>query len=206
DISAIDNFLKIYPDSGFATQARQRRIDLIQAEDNKTFEEAKERGNAKAFQAYLESHPKGRHVIQAKQELARVIRLKEDIRNSCLNIGELRPGNPGNKLPGVYVKNGSYKIFRSRYNTTGIEITGGNGGLEAQGGLPGGAGDNFVYRFTNKSTIIAPGGRRIILEGDSLVPITFVLTADQGLVYLEGNGKVTINNKTVMLPCEKNKI
>lgn len=163
DVAAIDNFLKTYSDSGFATQARQLRLDLVQAE-------------------------------------ARAARLKEDIRNSCLNIEELRPGNPGNKLPGVYVKNGSYKVFRSRYNTTGIEITGGNGGLDAQGGLPGGAGDNYVYRFINKSTIITPGGQRIVFEGDSHSPITFVLTADKGLVYLEGDGKVIIKDKSVMLP------
>lgn len=128
------------------------------------------------------------------------------MQNSCLKIKEILPGNPDNQLPGVLVKNGSYEIFESEYKTTGIKITGNEGGLEARGGLPGGAEDNSIYKFIGKSTIILGSGSVFVFEGDPFHPITFVLSSLDGFVYLEGKGKVVLSDKsTIRLPCENNK-
>ena len=123
--------------------------------------------------------------------------------NSCLIIQELLPGNPGNKT-GVRLKNGSYEIFASEYKTYGYKIIGNKEGLVADGGLPGGANKNTVYKFVGKSTIKLGSGSSYIFEGEKYDPISFVLMTDNGLTYIGGKGKVTLNDSTIVkLPCPK---
>jgi hypothetical protein len=129
--------------------------------------------------------------------------LNDDIENSCFKIAELKPAKPSRRPLPVSINNGNMFIYISRYNTTGIQLTGGQSGLESKGGLPGGAGNNFVYCFIGKSIIITPKGQRIVFE-DLNVPLNFVLTSKEGLVYLRGEGQVTLaDNRIIKLPCDK---
>ena len=47
-----------------------------------------------------------------------------------------------------------------------------------------------------------PSGAVYIFEGDQNEPIAFVLVKDQGLVYLDDKGMVTlVDGKVIELPC-----
>lgn len=141
----------------------------------------------------------GRAVSQEKADG----RLAADVSSSCFELEMFRPVGRSEKPPRVQVANGSLKVFRSSYNTTGITVTGDEGGLEAEGGLPGGAGPDFVYRFSGKSTVTRADGQPVVFEGAPDDPVTFVLTGDHGLVYVAGKGTVKVGaHDVVALPCE----
>lgn len=118
--------------------------------------------------------------------------------SSCLKIDQLKPSQNTR----VSAKNGNTENFESRYNTYGIRIVANVGGFEAEGGLPGGARNSFEYQFVGKATVLTSDGTRIMFEGNPRNPLAFVLLQSDGLVYLDGVGKVTLTDgKVVNLPC-----
>ena len=117
---------------------------------------------------------------------------------SCLKIQGLQPGNSNP----VRIASGSVQIILSRYQTYGYKVVAEPEGLVADGGLPMGSAENSTYIFVGKSVINLVDGSTYIFEGDPSEPITFVLLAEQGLVYLDGKGQVTLDDgEIVKLPC-----
>jgi hypothetical protein len=128
----------------------------------------------------------------------------------------------GARVSGVMCSNGTVDGRKtSEFGTPEVTITGGMGGFTAIWGLPfdgrgkmeyglrkapsmflGGAPENSVYAFEGTVTIDLEslGAGRIVLVGDNAKPLRFVLTADRGLVYLEGTGTATVKGVTSQLP------
>ena len=79
------------------------------------------------------------------------------------------------------------------YKTYGYKIQAASGGLETDGALPGGMDEGDEYQFVGKTTLLLKNGLRFIFEGIQPNPMSFVLVKEQGLVYLDGDGQVTLS-------------
>ena len=161
------------------------------------------KANGKTPADYAKDASMRSYLLEAIPEKDRP-KVADDIKSSCFRISKIKPVAPGQQRPAAMVNNGSISTFLSRYYTSGFAIEGDTGGLLARGALPGALDQNNVFQFLNKATVVTADKTTYIFEGDYVDPITFVLTAEKGLVYLKGKGRVTIKGKkTVRLPCKK---
>jgi hypothetical protein len=123
------------------------------------------------------------------------------VKNSCFRIAAIRPSTarPKPPLPGVILKSGSTEIVQSRFGSYGYKVV----DSDSVFGLPGGAGESSVYSFVGRSSVAMPDDSKFVFQGVVSNPITFVLSEEHGLVYLEGEGSVTLSDGTVtQLPCK----